>query len=158
MVTVYNMYDKGKGIYLHQERVCECTDVVNTPENAEIVLRTVFNTDILPEEHLYLLAINSKGNVNGVFEVSHGGVSDAYFNPGSIIKRALLVNARSVIVAHNHVSGDCFPSTEDIAACRRLKEACKIIGIDLADFLVVGKNRIDNNSGSFYSFRQNEML
>lgn len=111
---------------------------LNSPSEAYDMIEAVFHLSDLAEEKLVMLAVNTKHEVVGAFSVSHGDLSTSIMNPREILKRALLVNASGFFLAHNHPSGDLAPSSEDISATARLKEACKIMGVDFIDHLIVG--------------------
>lgn len=113
-------------------------DNLNNPELIVKMLNDCFNMNRLAEEHLYLIALNTKTKPLGVFEVSHGTANASMVNPGEIFIRLLLVGASSFVVSHNHPSGDCTPSKEDIQTTRRLKECADIMGIMLLDHIIVG--------------------
>jgi len=93
--------------------------------------------DRMPEEHIWILLTDSALNVIGVSEVSHGGISGSYLDPPNIFKRALLANARSIIMVHNHPSGDTSPSDIDFDITRRVRDAGRKIGIELLDHVIV---------------------
>ena len=69
----------------------------------------------------------------------------------SIFSRAILCNANSIIVAHNHPSGIVKPSHEDISITRRIKEASEILDIKLIDHIIIGED-------SYYSFKNEGLL
>lgn len=99
---------------------------------------------------MYALAVDSKNNVIGVFNTSHGTVNTAYMNPREIFIRLLLCGATSYIVLHNHPSGDSQPSKEDDRATKKLIDAGQIIGIELLDHIIIGD--------TFYSYRENAKI
>ncbi len=109
------------------------------------ILCKLFQMDKKTEEHVYLVCLNAKGKVLGVFEVFHGVVNGSYYQPREILQRALLCNASSIIAAHNHPSGDPTPSVLDRTSHQKLKMASELIGINLVDSLIIG----DNNYFSF---------
>ncbi|WP_315861756.1 JAB domain-containing protein [Aerococcus sp. Group 1] len=80
-----------------------------------------------------------------------GGLNMSVAHPREIYKEAVRVSAARIMVGHNHPSGNPEPSPEDIEFTRRLKEAGKIIGIELLDHLVVGHS-------SFISLREQGLL
>ena len=77
--------------------------------------------------------------------VSIGILNALLIHPREVFKTAIIRNAASVIVAHNHPSGNTLPSDEDIKVTKRLQEAGDIIGIKLLDHLIVSKE-------GYYSF------
>lgn len=90
------------------------------------------------EEHMYMLCLNTKLILTGLFEISHGNVNSSIVGTREVFQKALLGNAVSIILLHNHPSGDCTPSREDINVTQRLQEAGKIIGVDVLDHIIIG--------------------
>lgn len=91
------------------------------------------------DEYMYMLCLNTKLRLNGVFEISHGNVNSSICGTREIFQKALLGNAVSIILVHNHPSGDCSPSREDIEVTKKLKEAGKIVGVEVLDHIVIGR-------------------
>lgn len=71
-----------------------------------------------------------------------GSIDSANINPREVVKAALRLNARSLIVAHNHPSGDATPSQQDINVTKRLISALELIDVKLLDHMVIGHNEI----------------
>lgn len=111
---------------------------LNNPKKIVEMLRGVFRIDLMTEEYCYLLCFDTKFNLKGVFEVSHGNVNTSSCCAREIFMKALLCDAAAIVVAHNHPSGDETPSKSDIQAARTLKEAGELMAVPLADFLVIG--------------------
>jgi len=119
-------------------------DVNNTltsPETAYKFIECVCELSSEPEENLMMLTLSTKNTVTGVFTVSKGSLNSSLVHPREVYKRALLNNANSIMIFHNHPSGDPAPSKDDIAITKRLEEAGKIIGIKLLDHLIIGDER-----------------
>jgi DNA repair protein RadC len=74
----------------------------------------------------------------GLHVVSIGSVNSSMLPPAEVLKAALLANASAVIVAHNHPSGDAEPSPEDLTVTTRLREAGRLLGIEVLDHLIIG--------------------
>jgi DNA repair protein RadC len=74
-----------------------------------------------------------------VFEISHGSVNSSVVGVREIFQKALLANAVNIIMVHNHPSGDCTPSREDVEITKRMVEAGKILGVGVLDHLVIGE-------------------
>lgn len=125
-------------------------DTLMSPDAIAGMLDDIFRMSRLAEEHLYLVALSTKGHPLGVFEVSHGSVDASVFNPREIFIRLLLCGASMFVIAHNHPSGDTHPSKEDFAATRKLKECADMMGIPMIDHIIIGN--------SFYSFNVNDAL
>lgn len=84
-------------------------------------------------------------------EISVGSLSASVVHPREVFKAAAMHSAASIIVAHNHPSGDPNPSREDIAVTKRLVKAGEIMDIAVLDHIIIGGD-------SFYSFKRAGML
>lgn len=113
-------------------------DNLNNPKAITNMLNTCFIMNRLAEEYLYLIALDTKNKPVGVFEVSHGTVNASLISPREIFIRLLLVGASYFVISHNHPSGDCTPSKEDIQVTRRLKECADMMGLSLLDHIIIG--------------------
>jgi len=100
------------------------------------------------EEHMFMIALDTKLKIIGVFELSHGTVDLTFIQPREAFIRALLCGAVSVIFVHNHPSGDTTPSQADIQACDDLVKAGELLRIPVLDFAIVARN----SSLSFYEY------
>lgn len=98
------------------------------------------------QEVVIAFFLNTKMEIVGVQEVTRGTLNESLIHPREIFKGAILNNAHSVIVVHNHPSGDLNPSSADKAVCARLKKAGDLLGIKLMDFAITSDK-------DFYSFR-----
>ncbi len=92
----------------------------------------------LEQEHLRVLLLNTKNQVLKVHEVYIGNVNSSVVRPAEVFRPAVRDNAPSVIVVHNHPSGDPTPSPEDAAITRDLISAGKLLNIELLDHVVIG--------------------
>ena len=111
---------------------------IKSPDDAATIGKEFMRIHEEPEEYMYMICMNVKNKVIGVFEISHGTVNASLVTPREVFQKALLANAVSIIVMHNHPSGDSTPSREDIEVTKRLVEAGKVIGIEVLDHIVVG--------------------
>jgi DNA repair protein RadC len=118
----------------------DMVSVIRSPEDAVSVGKGFLRVHEESEEYLYMICMNTKNKIIGVFEVSHGNVNSSIFGVREIFQKALLANAVSIIVMHNHPSGDPNPSREDIEVTKRLVEAGKIIGVNVLDHIIVGES------------------
>lgn len=118
----------------------EMDNMINSPETVMKLAKGFLHMHELPEEYMYMLCLNTKLKLNGIFEVSHGNVNSSVVGTREVFQKALLGNAVSIILIHNHPSGDCTPSIQDIEVTKRLVEAGKIIGIEVLDHIIIGKN------------------
>lgn len=93
------------------------------------------------QEQMKLLMLNTKSGLIGERDISKGTVSASIITPRELFIEALNLEAVSIILLHNHPSGDPTPSECDINLTKRIKEAGDIIGITLLDHIIIGDNR-----------------
>lgn len=137
--------------YMTKTEICKEKVNINSPEKVFEMLNTYFNHGLRSEEYIYMISMDAKCNIIGIFEVSHGCINQSVLSPREIFMKALLSGAVSIILAHNHPSGNCTPSQEDHNCCRRIHEAGKMINIELSDFLIVSEK-------TYYSFKEHRYL
>lgn len=89
-------------------------------------------------EHFWGLALNTKNQLLRTFEVSVGSLNASIVHPRELFKEAVRLSAASVVVVHNHPSGDPTPSGADIQLTRRLVKAGDVLGIEVLDHVVIG--------------------
>jgi len=89
-------------------------------------------------EHFWALALNTKNHLLRIVEVSVGSLNASIVHPRELFKEAVRLSAASVVVVHNHPSGDPTPSGADIQLTRRLVKAGDVLGIELLDHVVIG--------------------
>lgn len=118
--------------------------VVTTSVQANSIIRTMLEDN--DREEFIVLLLDAKHKVSAVHSVSVGTLTVTIVHPREVYKAAILANSASIILAHNHPSGDPTPSQEDRILTKRLCEAGKILGIKVLDHIVMGE------AGRFYSF------
>lgn len=101
------------------------------------------------KEHFYLIALDSRNW--SIHEVSLGTLNASIVHPRETFAEAIKSKAASVIIAHNHPSGNSEPSQEDLEITKRLVEAGKILGIEVADHIIVAEH-------SFLSFKEQGLI
>lgn len=144
-------------IELRQQRVGSIryqTWQVNDPAAAASLCREIVSEQIADaaEEHFVAIALNAKNRPVVFYTVSVGTLTASLVHPREVFRVAIMYNAYSIIVAHNHPSGDPTPSREDREITRRLKQAGEILGIQLYDHLVIGAD------GTYVSLRERGLL
>ena len=127
-------------VYLGYNRKVKAKDaaLVTTSDRAAEVLRSVWdgNTMNLRESFKVLLLTRSHRAIN-VYHHSEGGVSGTVSDIRLIMQSALLANASGIILAHNHPSGNKYPSEADRAVTTKLKEAAKFFDINVLDHVIL---------------------
>lgn len=92
------------------------------------------------QEHMKLLMLNTKSKLIGETDISKGTVNASLVSPRELFIEALEKNAVSIILMHNHPSGDPTPSKNDILLTKRVTDAGNLIGIELLDHIIIGNN------------------
>lgn len=109
--------------------------IIRAPEDA---FQNVAHFALEEQEHFFVLLLDAKDRVIGNRVIFKGSLHASIVHPREVFKEALKVSAASIIVGHNHPSGDPRPSREDIEVTKRLVEVGKIMGIDVLDHIIVG--------------------
>lgn len=109
---------------------------VRSPEDGYKLLKQFLED--ADREHFIVVSLDTKNQPVSINICHIGSLNASIFHPREVMKSAILSNAASIIVGHNHPSGKVEPSKEDIEVTKRLVEAGKIIGIDVLDHIIVG--------------------
>ena len=110
---------------------------MNSPDKVAMLAKGFLRMHEETEEYLYMLCLNTKLMLTGVFELSHGNVNSSIVGIREMFQKALLANAVNIIVIHNHPSGNSTPSREDITITQRMVEAGTLVGVDVLDHIIV---------------------
>lgn len=92
----------------------------------------------LRREEFHVICLNSKHRVLRRVRVAEGAVDQCVVDPREVLAPAVVSRATSVVLLHNHPSGDPEPSVQDVALTRQLRDACRLLCIRLVDHLVIG--------------------
>ncbi len=130
--------------FLYEERQ------ITSPRLAVELLNNFY--DDCDREKFIVLCLNTKNEPTVINVVSIGSLNAAIVHPREIFKIACLANSASIIICHNHPSGDPTPSKEDLAITKRLVEAGQILGIEIKDHVILGEG--DN----FISFKEKGLI
>lgn len=112
---------------------------VNSPADAAELVR--YEMSALEQEHLRVILLNTRNQVLDIAEVYHGSLNASMVRVGEVFVPAVRRNAASVVVVHNHPSGDPSPSPEDVRVTEAMVEAGKLLDIEVLDHLVIGQGR-----------------
>lgn len=122
---------------------------IEGPESVFKLLRNEIGNK--KKESFYILSLTTRNNLIGVDKVSTGTLSASLAHPREVFLPAIKNSASTVIIVHNHPSGDTQPSEDDLEITKRLVESGKILGIDVIDHIIISKD-------SFYSFKEKNLL
>lgn len=124
-------------------------DVIHGPQDVADMLMPHYSYE--NKEHFGVVLLNTKNHVLAIREVSVGSLSATVVHPREVFEQAIAVHAASMILFHNHPSGDPDPSREDIALTQRLHKAGNIMDIPVLDHVILGNN-------NFISLKERNLL
>lgn len=127
---------------------CRKTRISSSRDAAGVMYPTLKN---LEHEQVWALFLNHSLCPLGKSLLTSGGLDFAPFDVRMIVSKALGYNASAIIIYHNHPSGDPTPSTADVSETEKLKKACDVLGIQLADHIVISR-------GKYYSFVDEKVI
>lgn len=105
------------------------------------VFDTVKSMGLLEQEEMWVLNLNSRNRLMNITRLYRGSTNSSQVRLAELFRGAIMNNAVTVILVHNHPSGDPTPSTEDIAISRAAIQAGKILDLEVLDHIVVGRDR-----------------
>lgn len=140
-----NIAAEMKVSYIIKQKISERPQITSSKDSYKI-LKQCFNADTVNySEEFVLLLLNRANRVIGWIKISAGGIDGTICDPRIIFAIALQTGASSIVLAHNHPSGNLKPSTTDIALTKKIKEGGEILAIQLLDHVIL-------TSESYYSF------
>ncbi len=122
---------------------------LNTPKSVVKAVRAGIRDKA--KEHFKLILLNTRNRIIAISTISIGTLDANLVHPREVFKDAISHDAASVILAHNHPSGDPEPSEDDLEITRRLAEAGRILGIEVLDHIIVTRD-------SFLSFKEKGLI
>ncbi len=127
-------------VYVKKEQSLKIEkDVIKKPEQVfEVVKNFLGEVD---REYLIVIVLDVKNKINSISVASVGTLNSSIVHPREVFKTAILANGASIILAHNHPSGDTSPSKDDINITTRIKECGVLMGIELLDHVILGDEK-----------------
>ena len=123
--------------------------VIKTPEEAYCELKGKFRGK--KKEYFWAILLDTRNQIIKLVEISVGSLDSSIVHPRELFKEAIASSSSSIIVAHNHPSGNPEASQEDIALTKRLIQAGNIVGIEVIDHLIIG-------DGKYVSLKREELI
>jgi len=145
IAQIYAVRELARRIY---EVPIEKPYKISSPSDAYALIANSLKFEMV--EHFKIIILDTKNNVRGVEHISTGSLNSSIVHPREVFKICIKKSASSVILVHNHPSGECEPSHEDIILTNRLDEAGKLLGVRVLDHLIIGN--------SYFSFKEEGML
>ena len=139
MATIFRKYD----VRLVQEHsgLYDLNREIKSSTQAAEICKQLYDMHNLSYEKMVVITLNPRLEVVGCFEVARGTVDKSPVYVREIATRALLTNAKSVIIAHNHPAGSVNPSKADIEITKRTKDALAMLSIGLVDHIIIGHDK-----------------
>ncbi|WEV44678.1 DNA repair protein RadC [Streptococcaceae bacterium ESL0687] len=145
-IEILAMIELGKRIQLSETK--KYGRILNSRELGNLLIEELSDLD---QEHLVTLYLDTKNNIIRKKVIFIGTVNSSTANPREILYYACKFMATSIIISHNHPSGDSTPSGQDHAFTEKINQSCDLVGINLLDHIVVGHT-------GYYSYKENNML
>ena len=133
---------------LGRRRSCHLRAPIKRPGDIVPFLK---NYAVSDKEHFLLVTLNGGHEIIQIHVVTVGTLNRTLIHPREIFSIAIRENAAAIIVSHNHPSGNCDPSNEDILVTEQLKKVSVIMGIELLDHVIVSRE-------AYFSFLENKLL
>ena len=111
---------------------------IRAPEDAANLL--VSDMGLLEQEHLRVILLNVRHHVLGIREIYRGNAHSSTVRLGEVFREAVRDNASSIVIAHNHPSGDSQPSEADVQLTRDARRAGELLNIEVLDHLIIVQN------------------
>ncbi len=130
---------------------------VNQPELVAKFMADAF--EINPEqEAFWVILLNRKNQPKGRIMITLGTATSSLAHPREVFRAAIMASATAIVCVHNHPSGDPAPSSADLLVTRQLREASKVVDIELLDHVICGRAAADPLGKGYYSFREAGIL
>lgn len=136
---------------VYRTRVDGQRPLVTTSSDADAILRPVYDEMMETREMAVVLLLDRGGRAKAIYRLSAGGLHGTVVDPKLIFACALKTLSCSIIVSHNHPSGQLRPSSEDIALTKKLAEGARFLDLVLMDHLILTRE-------GYYSFQDQGML
>lgn len=113
---------------------------IREPDDVAEVARALIGD--AAQEHFCVFMLDIRNRIIGYYEAGRGGIDSCPVDPRSVFRTSIAVGASSILIAHNHPSGDPSPSKEDLALTKRLKDGAKLLGLTLLDHVIVTDDEV----------------
>ena len=123
--------------------------IINKPNDIAKILIPRYR--YATQENFIIVLLNTKNEIISINDISTGSLNSSIAEPREVFREVLKYPTSSVILAHNHPSGNPNPSVEDIKITKKLVNASKILGIDVLDHIIIGDNE-------FRSLKQDRII
>lgn len=122
---------------------------ISSPGDAAVVMMEEMR--YYKKEYFKIILLDTKNNIKKVSQISIGSLNSSIVHPREVFSEAVACSCSSIILVHNHPSGETEPSHEDIVLTNRLDECGKLLGIKVLDHIIIG-------DGIFFSFKEEGLI
>jgi DNA repair protein RadC len=134
MATQFNLTPVYKTTLVRETSIKTRPQVSGSERAREVAMSLLGNS---PNEQLIAIALDLKTRVIGAYVITSGTIDSSLVHPREAFRAAILLNAASIVMAHNHPSGDLTPSPQDWAVYEQMKKAGNVLGIAIHDSIIV---------------------
>lgn len=127
-------------VYKTKVKASNRVQLNNSVETYKFLISTWDEDKLELQEQFKVILMNCKNQVLGIYELSTGGLTGTIADPKLIFMAALKANACTIIIAHNHPSGDTQPSTVDKNLTKKVKDAGRLLDISVHDHIIVTRD------------------
>lgn len=135
-IRILAALELGHRVSISQAQMC---DIVHGPEDAAHYAMPKARYE--QQEHFWIMVLDTKNHITGMPEITKGVLDSSLVAPREVFNEAIKRSAASIILIHNHPSGDPSPSREDTSVTQRLVKAGKILNIPVLDHIILGNNK-----------------
>ena len=121
--------------------ISRMADTITVRGPADVANLLMLEMSLLEQEELRVLVLNTKNALIKMVTVYKGSLNTAVMRVGEVFRDAIRANAASIIVVHNHPSGDPTPSPEDVRVTSMMSDAGRMLDIAVLDHIILGRNR-----------------
>lgn len=148
-IQIKASFELSKRQELTKEENKEFNVNVESPKSAIELLRDKLQD--YKKEHFKIIMLNSRNKVINIEDVSVGTLNTSLVHPREVFEPAIRHHSASVIIVHNHPSGDPEPSDDDLKMTKKLVESGKILSIEVVDHIIIGKD-------GYFSFKEKKFI
>jgi DNA repair protein RadC len=151
-ISIKACFELGRRLYAENAesmiKIKEARDIISYINDFD----SLYLRDEL-KEHFRIILLDIKNKVIDNIEISIGSINASVVDPKEVVRHASLRSASSVILLHNHPSGDVKPSSSDIEITKKISAACSLINVKVIDHIIIGKNYND-----YFSFAKEGLI
>jgi DNA repair proteins len=130
---------------------------LDSPEQIVRYMEGAFDSEPTVES-VWVIALNTKFRPLGRVKVGSGTLNSCLVHPREVFRAAIMASACSVVLVHNHPSGDPAPSSADCTITRKIRDAGHIMQVELIDHVIIGCTADDPQGMGYYSFRNGGLI